>query len=535
MPTRSGTQRRSASPAESDTNSNKSFAPPTTTTRRRRAPKKATQPAAKRPPATKCPPATKSRKRARTDDHDTVDHEDQDQLNDLEDEDDQANTTTPNLTNYHQLGLEWGLARAEDYLAGLKLPKNNRPSAIGLFEAQALQSNYELDKTMLCIALKCSRKVLDDLLLEGPLGREPNMYTNYQTYSNVATMTQMPPKGVSQGFPERNRIVGTTWSTYTDDKHEVFTPRLFERLCVATSEAYALTQTPLGIVPSNTLSPGLEPLTQEEREKYIPIFEGLVNLKTVEHDLHDGRLWRHSGKSKNRTTQQLIKTEMSKVLRQLHLLKNHFDLQFHLMVARWDPASPSTHALYQAEHTTCQRWARLEKKTHLLERFTFESTKAPQHLRSTNTEPKPVSEAGARQAQRRGELAKALNDLISPHLRGGSQGKGDAHPKVQDLATAVKAKEFRGGVKLAIHRTQDSGITDDMLMRGPRKLSNDEVDLWINDIEAKRYNIIRSQPDPDCKSSADPEDKPTQSEDKPIGGDNDTLENNGINPDSAIH
>lgn len=70
-------------------------------------------------------------------------------------------TPLPTLANYQLLGLEWGLARAEEALASLDLPKNDHPSPDGLYEAQALQSKYNLDKTMLCIALKCSRRVLD--------------------------------------------------------------------------------------------------------------------------------------------------------------------------------------------------------------------------------------------------------------------------------------------------------------------------------------------------------------------------------------
>lgn len=70
----------------------------------------------------------------------------------------------PDHKNYHDVGLDWGLARAEQVLASLDIPKNNRPSAAGLFEAQGLQAAYNLDKTMLCIVLKCSRRVLDEAL-----------------------------------------------------------------------------------------------------------------------------------------------------------------------------------------------------------------------------------------------------------------------------------------------------------------------------------------------------------------------------------
>lgn len=70
----------------------------------------------------------------------------------------------PTLENFHELGVQWGAVRAEEVLSSDSIPKNNRPSATGVFEAQALQASYQLDKTMLCIVLKCSRHVLDEAL-----------------------------------------------------------------------------------------------------------------------------------------------------------------------------------------------------------------------------------------------------------------------------------------------------------------------------------------------------------------------------------
>ncbi|EGG10905.1 uncharacterized protein MELLADRAFT_92269 [Melampsora larici-populina 98AG31] len=469
--------------------------PITTTVRQQRATESQTQAQGR----------TRSRKRARPneDDDDKIE-QDEDHANEnttIENDntpDADIDDTVPTFSNYRALGQEWGMPRAEKELASLTFTKNNRISATGLYEAQALQSNYELDKTMLCLVLKCSRRVLDGALLEGPLSREPNMYTNYQTYSIAATKTPMPPKGVSPGFKECNAIVGSTWSSYNNEEHEIFTPRLFERLCVATSEAYALTKTPLGINPclpveeASTKTPAstIEPLSEEELNQYVPVFERLVNLTKVSHDLYQGRLWRHSGKYKNQSMEKLMNFEISKIIRQLHVLKEHFNLQFHLLVASWNPATSAPRALFQEEYTSCARWARDQQKVHLLECFAFKATKAPQHLRSKRLDPKPMSEGAARQGQRRTELAHALNDLIAPHLRGGYQGRGDAHPKVPNLKAAFAAKTFRGDIKLTFQCTPQSRITDLMISKVPGHLSNDEVEIWIDDIRLKNYTII---------------------------------------------
>ncbi|EGG12866.1 uncharacterized protein MELLADRAFT_58778 [Melampsora larici-populina 98AG31] len=366
--------------------------------------------------------------------------------------------TRPTLHNYRDLGFQI--------------------SPAGLFEAQGLQRLYQLHKTMLCIVLKCSRHVLDEALLEGPLAREPNMYTNYQTYSVVATQTK------------------------------------------TTSEAYALTQTPRGI-PSiansddtnpDTTTPSaehitkksdLQPLSEEEMVQYVPIFKRLVNLGKVSRDLHEGCLWRHSGKSRSQSREQLMKLEINRVARQLHILTKQLNLQFHLLLACWNPSSPTANALFQDEHTLCERWARLEKKTHLLERFTYESTKIPVHQRPKPDKPKPMSEAGLRQAMKRTELTKALNNLITPFLRGGQQGLGDAHPKVGNVKDAFQKKIYRGNVQLTFHRTPDSLVNDVMISKGPSRLSNDEVQLWLDDIDSTRYTIIQVR-----KSNSDSTEQP---------------------------
>ncbi|EGF96902.1 uncharacterized protein MELLADRAFT_92090 [Melampsora larici-populina 98AG31] len=358
--------------------------------------------------------------------------------------------------------MEWGIAQAEQYLASLKLPKNNRPSGTGLYEAQSLQSTYELDKTMLCIVLKVSRRVIDKALLEGPLAREPNMYTNYQTYSNVATSTPMSPKGVSEGFRERNSIVGSTWSTYIDEEQEIFMPRLFERLCVATSEAYAMTQTPLGIPSSNavqeTAGPsknGLEPLTQDKITKYVPVFERLVNLQKVSQDLHQGRLWRHSGKSNNRSSEQLMKQEIGKVVRQGTEKKSPSGA-FHLQIHKGAAASPFEASRIQGSIGICRLTGGKAIRT---------STKPQQFDRSSHFQ-------------------------LAPYLRGGYLSKGDAHPKCPELREAFAKKTFRGDVALTSHQTPESRVTDIMLSKGPGCLTNDEVDAWLDDINTNNYTII---------------------------------------------
>lgn len=47
-------------------------------------------------------------------------------------------------------------------------------------------------------------------------------------------------------------------------------------------------------------------------------------------------------------------------------------------------------------------------------------------------------------------------------------------------------------MKLNFHRTPHSRVTDKMISKGPSSLSNDEVEIWLEDIKLKHYTIVRT-------------------------------------------
>lgn len=69
----------------------------------------------------------------------------------------------PTIHNYHEMGLDWGQSRADRILSRRSNLKTRTPPTV-LFEAQSLQAQYNLDKTMLCIAEGISRSTLDGAL-----------------------------------------------------------------------------------------------------------------------------------------------------------------------------------------------------------------------------------------------------------------------------------------------------------------------------------------------------------------------------------
>lgn len=145
----------------------------------------------------------------------------------------------------------------------------------------------------------------------------------------------VPAKGISDGFQARNIIVGNAWSSYDDDERKIFSPAFFERLAVASHDAFALTKNPGSLPgPENvTATPAgltqLIPLTTEEVEKLMPVFKRRVNINKVMADIRHGRLCRHSGRSKSKKLDKLMKGEINKVIRQVgfFLLIEHHSLR----------------------------------------------------------------------------------------------------------------------------------------------------------------------------------------------------------------
>ncbi|EGG13221.1 uncharacterized protein MELLADRAFT_58354 [Melampsora larici-populina 98AG31] len=456
----------------------------------------------------------------------------------------------PTMQNYHELGLEWGQARAERILARQPHIKT-RVSQTCLLEAQALQFQYNLDKTMLCIAEGISRPTLDaalyDFLLLSPLiflsksicsyiafhfhttdskGHWHANQINIQTIRHIAWLVPppqvsalhsippnrydlhltpsrsfpclciVPPKGQSAGFKQRNKIVGNTWSSYEEDQQHVFKPEIFERLIseVMKEMQYNRSEPPMTTsTEDDELSIDLT-LTDEEKEKYVPIFKSLVNMEAVKLDFKHGRLCRHSG-----TARQFEKVgieEIKKVVEQLNLIHTKFRFHFHLLVAAWNPNTSMSRALYQDEFTSAETWAGLARSEfHLLERFAVASTQAPAAKKST----KKSTESSTPQAILRQDLITRLNGLIR-----GRESRNDTHPQGPNPHVTLPKRTFRSGIRLAVLRLPGSLVTEDMLSRGcgAGKLPGEKVRLWIEDIVAKRYLVVKAT-DPRLNTSTD--------------------------------
>ncbi|KAH9823849.1 hypothetical protein DFH28DRAFT_1077746 [Melampsora americana] len=399
-------------------------------------------------------------------------HEDEDALNDNQENLDLANMRSqppsckraktnqdiqkPTLRNYRQLGTENVLAAQ---------PRtNNRLLPNGLLGAQALQSKYDLDKTMLALSLGCSRPTLDEALFEGPLAQEPNGYNNYQTYSNTATKTNMPPKGTSRGFGNQNVIVGNTWSHYTQDQKTVFSPIYFEHLRKACLPTSTLTHLNTDNQPDHQSAiPPEDPLANKELEKYVPIFKELANLTTIACGFKHGYLSRHPGKQW--ACKELMKAEVKKVFKQ------QFNLQFHLLLGCWSPSNKGPQVLYEDEYTSCEQWA--------VKCFVHTATHAPLSVRTQVNNTQTLS-------------AAAIAQKDYAHLCGPVTGAG-SHPKVPNPHLALAKKKFRGNVKLAVQLSPDCKINGTILAKGASAgaFKDHEIQMWVDDIQTGRYQVVK--------------------------------------------
>lgn len=92
----------------------------------------------------------------------------------------------------------------------------------------------------------------------------------------------MPSRNESQGFDERNKILGHAWSSLEPDEKDIFKERYFFTLGYIASGW-----------PQPPVEPGSEPLTPEEIEHFLPIYKQLVNLEKVARDLGKSKFGPH--------------------------------------------------------------------------------------------------------------------------------------------------------------------------------------------------------------------------------------------------
>lgn len=144
------------------------------------------------------------------------------------------------------------------------------------------------------------------------------------TYNNFyLSLLLVPPKGESTGFKDCNQAVGHTWSSYTQDEQDIFSPKIFERLCQQSLQNPTVTVStvteegdpinPLAATVTSTQED--TPLSPEQITKYMPIFKRLVNLKTVARDFKHSRLCRKSGKSQH--LEVVAREELKKIVKQV--------------------------------------------------------------------------------------------------------------------------------------------------------------------------------------------------------------------------
>ncbi|EGG01121.1 uncharacterized protein MELLADRAFT_73072 [Melampsora larici-populina 98AG31] len=85
------------------------------------------------------------------------------------------------------------------------------------------------------------------------------------------------------------------------------------------------------------------------------------------------------------------------------------------------------------------------------------------------------------------------------------------------MQASFAKKEYCGGIHLTFNRTLDSKVTDTILEKGPSSLTNNEVKDWIDDIQMKRYTIIRVDKAAQAKSDVKVDINLAANEDEDVG------------------
>ncbi|EGF98018.1 uncharacterized protein MELLADRAFT_96238 [Melampsora larici-populina 98AG31] len=188
----------------------------------------------------------------------------------------------PSVTNYKSVIDEWPLPRIAVVDRQQKKKQNVVPPQI-LTEAQAIQTLYKQQKSLLAIMGNVSMFTLDKAL--GELGgrRRPSGYQIFLKYSNEIRPERMPKKGGEKGIlANRNRILGAKWTALPLRHREVFSPPVF----------YALS----GLTYSKAVSKDNEDMDDSEDEaevqEAIQTFEFEPGERAEFEALYDELVWK---------------------------------------------------------------------------------------------------------------------------------------------------------------------------------------------------------------------------------------------------
>lgn len=84
--------------------------------------------------------------------------------------------------------------------------------------------------------------------------------------------------------------------------------------------------------------------------------------------------------------------------------------------------------------------------------------------------------------------------FLAAHIEG-APGRYDCHPKTADPQLTILTRVFKGGVQLKVERAPESQMTDDVLHKKYELMSVATYKMWLADIDAGWYKVVKQEED----------------------------------------
>ncbi|KAH9819489.1 hypothetical protein DFH28DRAFT_886498 [Melampsora americana] len=157
------------------------------------------------------------------------------------------------------------------------------------------------------------------------------------------------------------------------------------------------------------------------------------------------------------------------------------------MATSWNPNTRNEKAQWQMQSSSSDDWTTLtNSKWKLLEHFV-------RHFAQSELKTNPIRHKKPQASDElKSRLTAELNKLVWKHLKS-PLSHLDCHPKTPSPHIKLKERRFKGDVRLEVIRDKASSMTDDILSIAFEKMSARTHQLWLDDIQAGHYTVVKQQ------------------------------------------
>ncbi|POV99948.1 hypothetical protein PSTT_13451 [Puccinia striiformis] len=331
-----------------------------------------------------------------------------------------------------------------------------------------LQQNYLKSKLMLSLIGRVSETSTAKFLGENKPPRKKSNWNRFIAFSVASEQTPVPPKGCSDGWDERNTIMGEQWAELLDNEREVFSVKIFQYFskipCYFQDEEAEDEE-------DKTTS-----ISQEQEQLYRLLYKRLVNVGKVESIISQGTV----SHNKTGVASKQASTNLQRINSELYTISNFYSSTYYLLISSRSPGVN----IFCHEYSNDPGWLAIVK-SKWASKETFEAYSQARVIQEVLEKSVGVSIVKKPRSANevRNKLCAALNQALA--IARGMPGKASTCPKTKDPAAGL----VKIDPKLQIVQSGDSTLGPESLMKGYTAMIHQGKQKWLQDIQSSAFKI----------------------------------------------